>query len=329
MDSYFQFSCYPKCADCNTQWLLSLYIVGGCPGALLTKILVKRLGLKRTGVFSMFVYSLTLLGSAWVLQHSVAGTAVLYLFLGQAVAISYSVSYQLVNGWAPDNFALFTATVTGFPTTLSVIQNQLVTAYVNPHNLKTDAYVGHRTYFSQPEILNRVPTTVMLFGVMTFGLQLIGCILITNPSRLSPKESFSRKPETSKSNILENKKDASITATSSVSLNEVENSYKLKTYGSNKDHNETIKVSQSYQSVPSTTKLENSIGNFAERGLHTTSPPESIPKSWKPSETVKTPVFYAVWLFGVSMLYGLILKSNYYKQFALLYIYDDKFLTLV
>ncbi|GFO06819.1 oxalate:formate antiporter [Plakobranchus ocellatus] len=105
--------------------------------------------------------------------------------------------------------------------------------------------------------------------------------------------------------------------------------YELITYGSNKDHNGIIKVSQSHQSVPSSTKLENSTGNIVERVLHTTSPPESILKSWKPSDTVKTPVFHAVWLFGASLLYGLILKSNYYKQFALLYINDDKFLTLV
>ncbi|GFN91625.1 oxalate:formate antiporter [Plakobranchus ocellatus] len=190
MDSYFRFSCYPKCADCDTQWLLALYIAGGCPGGLLTKVLVKRLGLKWTGVFAMIICCLSTLGSAWVLQYSVAWTVILYsVFFGQAVGMNFSVSYQLVGGWAPENFALFTATVTGFPTTLSIIQNQLITAYVNPDNLKADAYVGHRTYFSQPEILHRVPMTVIMYGAMTFVIQMIGYILITNPPHISSSDS--------------------------------------------------------------------------------------------------------------------------------------------
>ncbi|GFO06820.1 oxalate:formate antiporter [Plakobranchus ocellatus] len=329
MDSYFRFSCYPKCADSDTQWMLALYIAGCCPGALLTKILVKRLGLKWTGAVSMVICGLSMLGSAWVLQHSVAWTIVLYsVFFGLAVGINFSVSYQLVGGWVPDNFALFTATVSGFPTTLSIIQNQLITAYVNPNNLKADVYVGHRTYFSQPEILNRVPITVIMYGAMTFGLQLVGYILITNPPKLiSSDDSISRSSEEIHPRTLEKMKDISDILASSDNSNKETN--RITSYGSNNE-NATTSVSENSQYGPSNIKQdEMSTTNGAETSVATQYQRENATKSWKPSETIKMPVFYAVLLFGMSILYGLILKSNYYKQFALLYINDDKYLTFV
>ncbi|GFN91619.1 oxalate:formate antiporter-like isoform x1 [Plakobranchus ocellatus] len=330
MDSYIRFSCYPKCADCDTQWMLALYVAGACPGSLLTKILVKRLGLKWTGVVVMVICGLSMLGSAWVLQHSVAWTVVLYsVFFGQAVGINLSVSCQLVGGWAPDNFAFFTATVTGFPATLSVVQNQLITAYVNPNNLKADAHVGHKTYFSQPEILHRVPMTVIIYGAMTFVLQMIGYILISNPPQVSSNDPISRNSDENYSKNLEEGKYTSDILTSDDGSHKECNGHVLNNYGANDINNGTTNMSENYQSKRNIKKFENSTGDVAEKAASTTLDVEDEPKSWKPSETIKTPVFYALLFYGTSMKYGLILKSNYYKQFALLYINDDKFLTLV
>ncbi|GFN94224.1 oxalate:formate antiporter-like isoform x1 [Plakobranchus ocellatus] len=332
MDSYFQFACYPKCVDCDTQWILALYVAGCFPGGLLTKILVKRLGLKRTGVVAMVICGVALLGSAWVLQHSVAWTVVLYsVFLGQAVGVNFSVSYQIVGGWAPDKFALFMATVTSIPTMLSIIQNQLLTAYLNPENLDADAKVGPRTFFSQPEILNRVPMAVAVYGAMTFGLQLVGYILITNPQSPSSLETFSTSSCGCFFKNNETIKDTSDNLTCFDDLNKDSNAHKREINGLKKDNNNTTNGSKSYQSVPSIMHLEDddATRNSVESEVTALPDSEDKPKSWKSAEAVKTPVFYALLLFGTSILYGLILKSNYYKQFALSYINDDEYLTLV
>ncbi|GFO06821.1 oxalate:formate antiporter-like isoform x1 [Plakobranchus ocellatus] len=328
MDSFFRFSCYPKCADCDTKWILALYVAGRFPGGLLTKILVKRLGLKWTGVVAMVICGLTMLGSAWVLQHSVAWTVVLYsVFFGQAVGINYSVSYQLVGGWAPDNFALFTATMTSFSTTLSIIQNQLITAYVNPNNLKADAHEGHRTYFSQSEILNRVPMAVIIYGAMTFVLQMVGYILISNPPEISSHGLILRESDISHSKYVEKGKYNSDILSSNDKLHKL--SERVKRYGPNNEI-ATTNVIENCHIVPSIiNQNEISAKNNSERNAPTIHHNEHVPKSWKPSEIVKTPVFYALLFFGTSILYGLVLQSNYYKQFALLYINDDKYLTLV
>ena len=51
--------------------------------------------------------------------------------------------------------------------------------------------------------------------------------------------------------------------------------------------------------------------------------------SLKPSQVLKTPAFYAIFMYIVATAYALMLKGNYYKQFALLYIHNDRYLTLI
>ncbi|GFN91743.1 oxalate:formate antiporter [Plakobranchus ocellatus] len=330
-DSFIRFSCYPRCTDCDSQWILGLYLACICPGVLITKTLEKRLGLKYTGVSAMVLCGLALLGSAWVLPQSVAWTAVLLgIMLGIAVGVVATVTYQIVGGWAPEKFALFMATTTGTPTALSMIENQLITAYVNPQNLKPDANIGPRTFFSQPEILTRVPTAIRVFGALTVGLQLLGYLMITNPPKASPGSLLPNDSNDDKSNKLENMQENSNAQTSFEASDRETIRRNPKSYGSNKEYNETSDTSNE---TPLKSDLMESVQQSALDTVENqgTDAPQgkTIPKSFKPSETVKTLVFYAVFLYALSILYGLILKSNFYKQFGLLYIHNDRYLTLV
>ncbi|RUS81575.1 hypothetical protein EGW08_010676, partial [Elysia chlorotica] len=202
MESYFRFGCSSGCMDGDSEWLLSLFLALGCPGILLTKLLVDRIGLKWTGILGAAVLNAALLGSAWTVPVSVAWTTVLLgVLLGLAQGLTLTVLFQVVSAWAPDRAALYMSTTTGAATALSILENQLVTAIVNPENLKPDAFIGTET-----------------------------------------------------------------------------------------DHQQV---------------------------------------SLAPSEVLRAPVFYAILMYGIGTLYSLVLKANYYKQFALLYIHDDRYLTLV
>ncbi|GFO06634.1 oxalate:formate antiporter [Plakobranchus ocellatus] len=226
----------------------------------------------------MVICGLSMLGSAWVLQHSVAWTVALYsVFFGVAVGINFSVSYQLVGGWAPDNFALFTATVTSFPTTLSIIQNQLITAYVNPENLKADAQVGHRTYFSQSEILSRVPMIVIMYGAMTFVLQMVGYILISNPPEIFSDDPILRNSDRNHSKNLESAKHNSDILTSDGKLHNFLD--RVKRYGLNNE-NRTTNITENCRNVPSTIEQnEISAKNDFERNSAAAHHIEHVPKS--------------------------------------------------
>ncbi|RUS83456.1 hypothetical protein EGW08_008772, partial [Elysia chlorotica] len=201
MDSYFQFGCYQDCLDGDSQWILCLCLAMMCPGTLLTKHLEDKVGLKLTGVVATIFTNAGLFGTVWTVQRSVAGTTVLMgVVMGLGQGVASVVAFQYVEGWAPDHASLLIATTTGASTLLSMVQNQIITAIVNPANLKPDA-----------------------------------------------------------------RRDA---------------------------------------------------GKITTRSL-------------MPAETLKSASFYALFMFGTATLFSLILKANYYKQFALLYIPDDRFLTLV
>ncbi|GFS13162.1 oxalate:formate antiporter-like isoform X1 [Elysia marginata] len=328
MDSYFMLSCYPNCVDGDSQWILPMFATGQVPGTFLVKPLIKKMGVKWAGIITMVIGNLGLLGSAWSLQVSVAGTAAIYgILIGTCTGTTALIALQLLNRWAPENTATFMATATSVPTLLSVIQNQIITAYVNPNNLKADSVVGPRTYFSQPQILSRVPGAVIILAAMTFGVQFVGYALISEPP--PPRES----PNNSPTDLNASPQNVSADhANRNGTLNSIDQKMSSKTldlskYGSNELSEETRH--DIYQE-------ENPISGCSSNGTSTHCGNPNVSEkekdaliSYTPYEMVSTPAFYAVFFFGMAMEYGLILKANFYKQFGQVYIKDDQYLTLV
>ena len=315
MDSYFMFACRSRCLDGDSQWILCLFVAGQVPGTFLAKPLVKRFGMKWTGMVALTIGNLALLCSAWSLQFSVAGTAAMVGILsGTCLGISCTVAIQLISGWAPKWAGVLTATATSFATMLSVLQNQIITAYVNPNNLKADAIEGPKTYFSQPQILARVPGAVIIIAVMSFGLQLIAYMLVSEPPQTNQgiRGNISSQEKCSRGDVSE------------YCVGKIESSNNL--------DRETCKGVNSYGSNDVSSK---STTDVRQETYNQRSPEEGgmssevTPISWKPSEVLQSPTFYAVFFFSMALDYGLLLKANFYKQFGLIYINNDQYLTLI
>ncbi|RUS76348.1 hypothetical protein EGW08_015878, partial [Elysia chlorotica] len=170
VDSYLQLECSDRCLDADTQWILAFYVAGQFPGAFIVQPLLKKVGPRWSGMITMLICNAAIILSAWTLQHSVLWTVFLYgLLVGPCAGISSALSLHVVNTWSPMWAGFFMATVTGYPTVLSLVQNQVITSYVNPDNLEADKMIGLKTYFSQPQLLNRAPIfySLFLFGVAT------------------------------------------------------------------------------------------------------------------------------------------------------------------
>ncbi|GFN82639.1 oxalate:formate antiporter-like isoform x1 [Plakobranchus ocellatus] len=321
MDSYFRFACYPKCWDWDPQWLLSLYVAGLFPGYFMVKPLEKIFGLRWTGIIAMVMVNAALIGSAWSLQVSIILTAVMYgALLGAGAGISSSLTIQVVSGWAPERAAVLVATTSGTASMLSVVQNQIITAFVNPNNLKPDANIGPKAYFSQPEVLDHVPGILIIYGTMTIGMQIIGYFLITDPYRASCDSS---KKATADSKAL--MKHQNTEYEELAARDHTENDQSKKYYGSNSRSSMDSLDAFNYSSDD---HYESSFVETIADNEGTKNKKDEI-YSYTPIEVLRSPVFYAVCFFGIAIEYGILLKSNFYKKFALLYIHNDKYLTLV
>ncbi|GFO48201.1 oxalate:formate antiporter [Plakobranchus ocellatus] len=332
-DSYFRFSCYPECLDCNSQWVISLYVAGNFPGAFMVKSMTNRFGLKWTGIIAMVMANTALLGSAWSLQYSVAWTAVIYgTLLGTAAGITASVSMQVISGWAPERAAFFMATSTGMATMLSVLQNQIITAYVNPENLKPDAQIGPKTYFSQPEILDRVPDVVVILGAMTFGLQALGYLLTKTPPTRSKDSPNKMDDSLEVTNSNTDKDEERIPFEHANDLSSLEINHAVKHYGANVQTCKEIDLKEDSKTetrnISCINNCRNSVVQIDDERASKDIRMKEL-RSYTPKEMIRSPVFYALFFFGMALQHSLLLKSNFYKKFGLLYIRNDKYLTLV
>ena len=328
MDSYFRFSCHRDCVDIDPEWILCLYMAMGCPGAILSKFATDRLGQKWVGIVSAVVGNAAMLGSAWTISMSVAWTSLLMgAVFGLAVGFFLAIAFQNVSRWSPSNASVFMATATSVPSALSMLQNQLLTAYVNPDNVKPDVTEGPKTFFSQPQVLARVPKSIAIFACSTLCLQLIGYFLLTSPPKNipdSPPPVRGNTEESIHSCEHNDQKDQK------QSLQSVEKSdsqivgYDTKHNGANREYSylqdiENGNRTPAYHTM--NTKNGKSVEILKDGG--------GQPLSMRPFEVVKTPVFYALFLFALAQAFALMLKGNYYKEFGLLYIHDDNFLTLI
>ncbi|KAK3751122.1 hypothetical protein RRG08_039127 [Elysia crispata] len=205
MESYFRSACIPNCSGGDREWTLSLYLAMTCPGIHLTKLLADHIGLKWTAVVGAVLINIGLFGSAWTVQISQGWTTFhLGVVLGLAQGLTVTVCFQFISAWAPDKAVILMATTTASSTALSVLQNQVITAIVNPDNIKPDIVEGFKTYFSQRTVLDKVPTALVAYAAMALCLQVIGVLLMATPPHLPhhPQHPYSIWPKTGKRELV-------------------------------------------------------------------------------------------------------------------------------
>ncbi|KAK3772832.1 hypothetical protein RRG08_062514 [Elysia crispata] len=325
MESYFQVYCAPDCVDGDSQWILNTYLAAGWPGIFLLWLILKKIRPKSAGIIIMFLTNLSLIASAWTLQVSIVGTAIMMgVVSGLGIDATLCIGFMYINGWASKNAGVLTGTLTSAPTILAVVQNQIITAYVNPKNLKADTVIGVRAYFSQREILERVPEIILILGFMGLGLQMFGYLLISNPPTASdhPPEAKDNEMngyfEKGNDNICCDNPDSNSALVNKKESTEHYDAKAIKT-------DNFITLTTSKNGALQT----NHQTNDGDSIKSSSSSPAYKVRSYTPSEALRSGHFYALWLYSVAVGYGIILNNNYYKQFGLLYINNDVFLTLV
>ncbi|GFS23424.1 oxalate:formate antiporter [Elysia marginata] len=323
-DSYFRFACSPKCMDADSEWILSICIAMVCPGILIARKIAEKVGLKLAGILAAIISNAVTLAFAWTVKISVAGTIVLLgVIMGLMQGVTCVVVLRYVLGWAPDKVPLFVGTTSSFTTLASLVHKEIIRAIVNPEHFQPDALMDSRTLFSQQKVLERVPKAIIVYAAITGCFQFVGFLLLAPQPK--PPEVSSGERENSNSSS----EDGSVDLDDKSSRKPLKNPhtpgqrYGHEGYGSNG----VIKWTLS-QTADKPIDASSTLSLTKEK-CTTPIEKDNQQKSVKPSEALKTPVFYVVSMFGMVTMFGISLKIHYYKHTELVYLNHKHYLTLV
>ncbi|KAK7104941.1 hypothetical protein V1264_019578 [Littorina saxatilis] len=132
-------------------------------------------------------YTASFVGNYWAVQRSFLATVMVYGVLqGVAIAVIFPAAVKLSLSWFPHSMGLVSGVVMAGFGGGAFIWNQIVTNWINPDNLQPDEEIGENLYFTQLEVLQRVPSCYLVMGGLLGGLQLICLLAISSPPALPP-----------------------------------------------------------------------------------------------------------------------------------------------
>ena len=334
VDSYVRYSRFSQhCNDGDTQWILPLYAACQCPGLFLVHPLVKRVGLKWTSFLTMVTFNAALLASSWTIQLSVVGTVVLQgVVMGMGASMSMCISYMYINAWKPKYEAVLVASVSCAANLLAMVENQAVTELVNPSNIQPDRIDGQKTYFSQSQVLERVPNAIRMLGGITLGLQVVGLILVTSPPTQEQNLSSTTRHYRHHQHRDSSGEKEHVSIRQCPQQISVSDSTKLIQKAANRDsssNNHMYTPSDHTHPAAINGKSLDVERNADKVNSDIRSEAQSVSVVLTPAEIIRTSSFWALWFSWGGLTVGLMLKNCFYKQFGLLYIRDDKLLTLL
>lgn len=187
------------------------------------------------------------------------------------------------------------------------------TFYINPNNYPPDDEDG---YFTNPDVLSRIPSSFLVFGGVHLGMQLVGSLFLTNPPS---------KNRTQPQLQTDNSVDPMPSVDSSLQGGSPSRSYGV--HSVEDELSAQLSVSREYYS--STASGEQSETMRGQK-MHTASSwTPNVITSVTPSQMVRTHGFYYLWMllaFGGTAISAVVTS---YKYFGQNFIKDDHFLATV
>ncbi|KAK7477685.1 hypothetical protein BaRGS_00031069, partial [Batillaria attramentaria] len=128
---------------------------------------------------STCVLTASTFGTYWAIQESFPLTILTYGVIGGIPhALLYPAAINIAVRWVPDKIGFIAGLIlTGYGCG-SFSWNQLTTWFINPDNLQPELHVGEDVYYTQPELLKRVPECFILVGCVFAAMQLLSLALI-------------------------------------------------------------------------------------------------------------------------------------------------------
>ncbi|CAD6191732.1 unnamed protein product [Caenorhabditis auriculariae] len=177
MVSYFRWKINPSMTSGSLIWLQTL--MSGFPmGMVVGGVLERSLGGRKAAAIGTFLYTTGIAATYFTIQHSYAAT----LFsMGVVASMGSSIAYNSIlptaQRWLPDNVGMAGGIIIGGYGCGAFILSPMQTTFINP----LDYQVNKDGFFTQEDLLERVPAVFLVMASFFFCCQIIGLILIGQP----------------------------------------------------------------------------------------------------------------------------------------------------
>ncbi|KAJ8310975.1 hypothetical protein KUTeg_011476 [Tegillarca granosa] len=178
MISYLRIKLDPTLSYEESIWIFASCTMCQGLSACIGGILLKKFGPRKTALLGTLIFWCVLI--TWF--TSVMGIWLTYFTIKHSFAMTVFTYGAIVGvglGWFPDKEGLVSGLIVAGIGGGAVIFDPIQTAYLNPKNKIPDQQ-GHGKD-RQSDILDNVPTCILILGLCYTGIQLIGSLLLVNP----------------------------------------------------------------------------------------------------------------------------------------------------
>ena len=349
----------------TVSWIYAFALGGlGCSmffGGLMERRLGPRIstligcGIMSLGVFLSYV---AVRVSFWLLLLTYG------VLFGVGVGIAYVGPLACAMRWMPRWKGLMAGLVLAGYGLGALVFTPIQTAFINPHNHRPEGDV-----FTQAEVLDRVPSVFLLLGGLYILLQVVGSLLIVDPSEESDKEPLTpgagdvertiatrqffrrRSSDSTSSSYLSNaqnfqEKNSSMNGTregssepesgspsgdeSSFSHGESNEESRFVPADLNKHQDLRKKKRKQRHSMQEKIVLSKSRQTDMESSITSrSSTSQNVVFDLKPLQMLKKLNFYFLWIMMFTAGFAVVFTATLYKFFGLSFIKDDHFLAIV
>ena len=183
--SYMRLHGTPAATYGGSMWISSSYAVGQGVFMVLGGYLERRFSARLACLLGCLLHSGSIAATSWSIKQGQLAVLLTYgLLPGLGAGLAYMTPMSNSFKWTPDRKGLVVGLILAGFGLGTFIFNVAQTSYVNPQNLSPPP--GAKGYFTQKEILDRVPGMFLLMGASYASLQLLGCSLLFKPPPPAP-----------------------------------------------------------------------------------------------------------------------------------------------
>ena len=334
----------------DTPYVYACQIAGQGSSMILGGLLERRFGPRLITLAGGLLMSVGVALTYFSIQYSFWLMLCTYgIMFGLGIGLAYVGPLACAMRWLPKWKGLASGiVVSGFGLS-ALIFNTVQTGYINPRNVSPDfpdPDNGDIKYFSQPEVLERVPSVFLVLSSCYVSMQLIGCLFIVNPHpsymQNTNLDSDLRKQD-NKGNVGMKKVSETQSDTDSTTETEAgrrmlestslkgsinESPIKIQDVSKCEKDNFNDIDSDSHSSVSYTLSSSDSVNPKLEQSISKIS--SHYVYNFTPLQMLKKVNFYLLWVMFLLAGSSVTFVSSLYKSFGLEQVSDnDHFLSIV